>query len=212
VQLNRQTCALISIWNKEKLTWQSPTFVETCMEHWYTLRTKPNREELVQVQLGARHIESYLPRWQPPYLRNTSQKRHPFFPSYLFARVDLQVVAVSTLAYLPGVSRLLMYDGVPIRVEQAAIDEIRTRIQLMEDITVDAMGRPLRYGDKVLILGGVFAGYEAIFDRRLSSGDRVQILIDFLQTRAPLQIQRNQVQKQMRSNDSDSCSAKSPEQ
>jgi transcriptional antiterminator RfaH len=38
----------------------------------------------------------------------------------------------------------------------------------------------LRPGDKISIQVGPFAGYEAIFDGRLSGGERVRVLLELL--------------------------------
>ena len=39
----------------------------------------------------------------------------------------------------------------------------------------------LAQGDPVLILGGPFEGYQAIFDARIEGSERVRLLIKFLQ-------------------------------
>ena len=41
----------------------------------------------------------------------------------------------------------------------------------------------LKPGDRVQIQAGPFAGYEAIFDARLSGSERVRVLLKFLQGR-----------------------------
>lgn len=170
------------------------------MESWYVLKTKPSREFVVREQLVARGIESYLPLWKPAQLNNLDKKLKPYFPSYMFAKVDLELVSLSSLKYLPGVNHLLLCDGLPIRVEQSVIDAIVARVSLLENSVTDTIGKVLVHGDKVRITGGVLEGYDAIFDRRLAGGDRVRVLIDFLQKRAALTIERNLVQKQATGN------------
>jgi len=170
------------------------------MENWYVLKTKPNREFVVREQLGSLEIESYLPLWQPAQLVNASKKLRPYFPSYLFAKVDLQHIRLSSLVYLPGVNYVLMCDNRPVRVDQSVIDTISVRIRLLENSVTDAAGKLLVHGDRIRITGGPLEGYDAIFDKRLSAGDRVRILIDFLQKRTPVSIERNLVQKQTASN------------
>jgi transcriptional antiterminator RfaH len=166
------------------------------MEHWYILKTKPNREFVVRAQLGSRDIEAYLPLWKPAYILNSGKKLQPYFPSYLFTRVDLEDVSLSSLVYMPGVNYMLMCDGEPIAVEQVVIDELRERIRLLDHSVTDARGKLLTHGDRIQVTGGVFEGYEAIFDKRLSAGDRVRILIDFMQKRTPVSIERNMIEKQ----------------
>lgn len=167
------------------------------MENWYVLKTKPNREFFVCDQLSTRAIETYLPVSHSTALNSSKQPR-PYFPSYLFTKVDLQQVSLSSLVYMPGVNYMLMSDGKPTRVEQSIIDSIRSRILLLENSALDSMGQNLARGDMIRITGGVFEGYEAIFDKRLSGGDRVQILIDFLQKQRPVTIERNLIEKQLK--------------
>ncbi len=169
------------------------------MQSWCVLKTKANRELLVHKQLIARDIDSYLPLWHPSQLGAGAALR-PYFPTYLFAKVDLEQTSRSSLMYLPGVNYLLMYDDEPVFVEQAVIDGIAARIYALEKCVRDAAGNPLTRGDRVRITGGVFEGYEAIFDQQLSSGDRVRILIDFLQKRAPLTLERTLIQKKGQAN------------
>jgi transcriptional antiterminator RfaH len=164
---------------------------------WYALNSKPHSEKSVYEGLTARGIEGYLPLWQPPRRSPRAQALLPFFPCYLFALVDLEVVGLSALQYLPGVRRLVSCGDQPARVPQAAIERIRARLSEMERSITDAMGRPLAPGDRVLITGGPLAGLEASFDCRLSSDERVRLLVDFLQTGTHVEIDREFVQKRV---------------
>jgi transcriptional antiterminator RfaH len=166
------------------------------MKSWYVLKTKAHREFFVREQLVGRGIENYLPLWRPAQLNNLDKNLKPYFPSYLFAKVDLEMVSLSSLKYLPGVNHMLLCDGIPVRVEQCVIDAIVDRVSLLENSVTDTTGKLLGHGDKVKITGGVLEGYDAIFDKRLAGGDRVRILIDFLQRRTVLSIERNLIQKQ----------------
>jgi len=165
------------------------------MESWYVVKTKPNREFMVRDQLVTRGIETYLPLWKPVQLSNVNKKLRPYFPCYLFVNLDLQQTSMSSVAYLPGVNYLITCDDQPVRVEQSVIHAISARLQMLENTVTDRNGKPLLHGDKVIITTGVFDGYEAIFDKHLSSGDRVRLLINFLQKRTPLTIERTMIQK-----------------
>jgi transcriptional antiterminator RfaH len=162
---------------------------------WYALNSKPHSEKSVCEGLAARGIEAYLPLWHPPRRSSRAQASLPFFPCYLFARVDLDVVGLSALQYLPGVRRLVFYGDRPARVPQTAIDQIHTRLLELDKCVTDSMGEPLAPGDRVVITGGPLAGLEASFDCRLSSDERVRLLIDFVQTGAHIGIDREFVRK-----------------
>lgn len=153
------------------------------MLQWYLLNSKPYHELAVMNALRARGIDGYVPLWNPPTKRGQTCKPRPFFPSYLFAHADLELIGISGLQYLPGLRRLVSFDGRPARVSREIIDEIRRRVAALPQFGVDAVGKPLLHGDRVVINGGPFDGYEAIFDQCLSDSVRVRVLIEFLENR-----------------------------
>jgi transcription antitermination factor NusG len=167
------------------------------MQCWYALKTKPQRELVVRDQLRTRGIETYLPLWHPTPMHSAKNKLAPFFPTYLFANVDFEETSLSSLAYMPGMHRIVMCDGQPVRVAQTVIAAIDAQIRSLEASIRDTVGNCLVHGDKVKITGGPFEGYDAIFDRYVSAGDRVRLLIDFLQKQSPLTIERTLVQKRL---------------
>lgn len=120
----------------------------------------------------------------------------PFFPSYLFAHLDLEATGLSAIQYMPGVRRVVLNGDKPARVAASLIDEIQQRLARLQIVILDKKGRPLAHGDRVLITGGPLEGYEAIFDQRLSSGQRVRVLVEFLQRRTPCELALELVKKQ----------------
>ena len=165
------------------------------MLNWYALNSKPHSEKFVFEGLTSRGIEAYLPLWQPPRQGRRGAGPRPYFPSYLFARADLEVVGLSALRYMPGVRRLVFCGDQPAFVPQVAIDRIRAQLSDLANTFTDAYGQSLTHGDRVVITGGPLAGLEAIFDHRLSSGERVRLLINFIQNGAHVDVEREFVQK-----------------
>jgi transcriptional antiterminator RfaH len=165
------------------------------MLNWYALNTKPRSEKFVFEGLAAQGIEAYLPLWQAPRHGPREVGPRPFFPSYLFARADLDVIGLSALRYMPGVRRLVSCGDQPASVPQGAIDRIRVQLSDLSNIITDASGQSLAPGDHVVITGGPLTGLEAIFDHRLSSGERVRLLINFIQNGAHVDVEREFVQK-----------------
>jgi len=55
----------------------------------------------------------------------------------------------------------------------------------------------LKSGDKVRISSGPFAGYEAIFDARVSGDERVRVLLEFLNNRRrlPIELSAGQIER-----------------
>ncbi len=163
------------------------------MLDWYALNSKPHSEKTVYDALAARGIEAYLPVWQSQ--RRRAPRARPFFPCYLFVHADLEVIGLSALQYLPGVRRVVFCGDQPARVSQQVIDRIRVRLTEMDNSITDMIGEPLSPGDHVVITEGPLAGLEAVFDRRLSSDARVQLLINFLQRGTRLDIEPEFVRK-----------------
>lgn len=146
---------------------------------WYALRVKPNKERVVSRRLQDKDIEVFLPmvRVQPKNPRAAKSK--PYFPGYIFVRVDLDTVGMNTINWMPGTIGLVSFGGIPASVPDSLILEVQQRLAEIEKAGgltfVD-----LEPGDKVRIVDGPFAGYEAIFDMRLPDKDRVQVLLAFL--------------------------------
>jgi len=83
---------------------------------------------------------------------------------------------------MPNAHGLICFDDTPADVPDALVDAIRARVA-----AIMAAGGELLYGlkqgDLVTIKSGPFAGYNAIFDARLSGGDRVRVLLALLDDR-----------------------------
>ena len=147
------------------------------MEHWYALYTKPKKERQVQHALDDRGIETFLPE-----IRRRSKegkKKRVFFPCYLFARVDFEKVSFSSVNWTPGLRRVISFGGKPTVVRQEVVDTIRTRLAQIEAVGYDSC-YGFKPGQRVSIKSGPLKDLEAVFDRRLSSSDRVRILVEIL--------------------------------
>jgi len=165
---------------------------------WYVLNTKPHNEEFLWEQCLARGYEAFYPRLRVQPLNPRARKIRPYFPGYLFVHVDLELVNISELRWMPGASRLVSFGGAPATVPEGLIHAIQRRVD-----EVNAAGGELfdglKAGDEVSIQGGPFAGYEAIFDTRLPGNERVRVLLKLLQARqVPVDLPAGQVQRKMR--------------
>lgn len=165
------------------------------MLNWYALNSKPHSERLVYEALRSEGIGAYLPLWPAPRDSRRPMRPHAFFPGYLFVHTDLDVIGRSALQYRQGVRRLVLCGDQPAVIPDTVIRGIEHRLEGLEISAIDSSGEPLSQGDRVLITGGPFRGYEGIFDRRLSSEERVRLLIDFSSKLTPLDIERDLVQK-----------------
>ena len=166
---------------------------------WYAIRSKPNKEEFLAGQLEADGIEVFCPRIFVKTVNPRARKVRAYFPSYLFAHVDLEKVNSSTLRWMPGAVSLISFDGQPAPVPDLLIAAIERQVQFINASQKQFMD-DLKPGDPVLVQDGPFAGYEAIFDGRISGRDRVRVLLNLLQKRqVPLDLREQQIGRVKRS-------------
>jgi len=146
---------------------------------WYVLHSKPNKEDFLFSQLKNRDIEVYYPRLRVEPVNPRSRKIKPFFPGYLFVQVDLKATPLSSLAYIPGANRVISFDHEPAIVPDEVILTIKNNVDQINE-NPDLYHHQLKHGDPVIIQGGPFEGYQAIFDTRLKGSERVRLLVKFL--------------------------------
>jgi transcription antitermination factor NusG len=105
----------------------------------------------------------------------------PMFRGYIFAKLNLE--QFFRLGRIHGVQSLVSFDGPPPAVEEAFIDQLRSRMGKDGVIRLGAVSRKgpefLR-GEKVQIDAGPFLGYTGIFQEGLDSDGRVKVLLDSL--------------------------------
>lgn len=149
---------------------------------WYVLHSKPHKEELLAEQLELRRIETFYPKIRVQVVNPRACKVRPYFPGYLFTRLDLEKVGWSALLYVPGSTGLIAFGGEPALVPDGLIHAIRQRVDEINSAGGELFDA-LRSGETVLVHSGPFAGYEAIFDVRLSGTERVRVLLKLLRNR-----------------------------
>jgi transcriptional antiterminator RfaH len=148
--------------------------------HWYALYTKPHRELGVQRFLLSRGIETYLPTLiERSKGSPRREQQRPFFSCYLFAHLDLSTMAVSWVNSSPGVHRVVSFGDQPVVVPDQVLQYLQQRLARVDSRDY-YRGLPLRPGDRLRVTKGPLKGMEAIFDQRLSSGDRARVLVEML--------------------------------
>lgn len=148
-------------------------------ERWYVLRSKPHKEVVVWKQVQTEGLETYFPRLSQKSARGRVK---PYFPGYLFVRADLDDIGQSTLQWMPHTLGLVTFGGIPASVPEDMIAAIRQHVEMLNSKNNHVLPN-VQTGDLLEIHSGPFAGYQAIFDTRLSSSDRVRVLLKMLNDR-----------------------------
>ena len=166
---------------------------------WYVIRSKPNKEEFLASQLAAYGVKVFYPRLRVKTVNPRARKVRAYFPGYLFVHMDLEQVSASTLHWMPGAVNLVSFDGQPASVPDALISAIERQMEYINASQQTTL-HGLKPGDVVIIQDGPFAGYEAIFDGKLSGRERVLVLLNYLQNRQlPVELGENQISRSKRS-------------
>src|SRR5512145_25294 len=96
---------------------------------WYVLRSKPNKEDFFCDQLLAHRFEVYHPRIPVRTVNPRARKVRPYFPGYLFVRIDLELTTASLLHWMPGSAGLICFDAEPASVPDCLLNAIRQRVE-----------------------------------------------------------------------------------
>lgn len=155
--------------------------------NWYVIQAKPQKEDFLCQQLRVRGIEVYFPCIRVKPVNPRARKMKPYFPGYMFFQMDLSRISPSALRWVPGAVGIVSFGGEPAPISESLIGLLQKRLEELDG----AKENPddLRQGAPVVIQDGPFAGYEAIFDFRLSGTDRVRVLLSLLCNRQiPLEV------------------------
>lgn len=164
--------------------------------YWYALRSKPRKEEVVWRQARNQGIEVFYPRLRVQPVNPRSRKVRSYFPGYMFVQVDIDEIGLSTFRWMPHAIGLVCFGDEPAIVPENLIHAIMRRVEEIAEAggeLFDGLSR----GDKVMISDGPFAGYEAIFDARVSGNERVRVLLQLLnsQRQIPVELAARQIEK-----------------
>ena len=142
---------------------------------WFALYTKPHKEYAVRDHLAGRQVEVYLPEIRNKTQRPDRPARRPFFPHYLFARLDLGDGIMARVPWTPGLRTIVSFGGGPAPIPDEMIAHIRCRLA---EIAAAGPEEPFAKGERVRVARGPFEGLDAVFDRRLSPQGRVRVLLE----------------------------------
>ena len=126
-------------------------------------------------------LSKFVPNTFLPFLRTKKLQwgrivynTVPLFPCYMFGYFDL-LSAHHKIIRTVGVIGLVSVGGEPSQVDSSIVEEIRRRgrdgiVELREEI--------FRQGQAVQVRNGPLSGLNVIFERYISGGDRVAVLLN----------------------------------
>ena len=129
--------------------------------YWFAVFSKPRREEEAAEQLTQQGFTVFLPRVRARR-RLRGQWRdvvEPMFPRYLFLRATPGLDDLRPIRSTRGVVGLVRFGGEPRPAPDALIVELQ-RLCATADGAL-SLPEPLVPGDRVRVVEGPFAGYEA---------------------------------------------------
>jgi transcriptional antiterminator RfaH len=146
---------------------------------WYALKSKPNKEDALWHEVSARGYEVFYPQIRVQPVNPRSRKLRAYFPGYMFLHVDIEAVGISNVSWIPHSNGLVTFGEDPATVPEGLVHALQRRLEQVNAAGGEVM-QGLRQGDTVVIQDGPFAGYEAVFDARVSGNERVRVLLQLL--------------------------------
>lgn len=143
------------------------------------LQSKPRAEERLYGYASVKGFDVFYPRLAVKRVNPRARGFESYFPGYLFVRTDLDAVELSAFQWMPFALGLVCFDGQPATVPDALIYALQQRLEA-QNASGGLRRGALHRGDALSIVEGPFAGYEALFDSELSSGERVRVLLRLL--------------------------------
>src|SRR5690348_12421846 len=126
---------------------------------WYAAYTCANHEKRVAEQLGIRKVEHFLPLYSS--VRRWKDRRvtldMPLFPGYVFVRMPLRERL--RVQQVPGVARLVGFDGMPAVLPDEEIGALRA--SLSDGVWAEPYPF-LTIGRRVRLKSGPLAGIEGV--------------------------------------------------
>ncbi len=185
------------------------------MDRWYVCQTKPSQEIRARTAISELGFQTFFPHIVKTIRRTRKPEDviKPFYPGYVFALFDAEDPSWGKILYARGVSTILgirlsshlpmagrsanrqsnvIIMARPIPLPNGVVEHIRGK--LAERATEEEARRkvaeePLKKNTKVKIIGGPFAGWDALVHE--DERTRVRVLLDILGKQTTTSIPRD---------------------
>ena len=156
------------------------------MNEWYALHTKPRVERRVAMTLQQRGVETFLPE-ATVLTSNQKRRKTPFFPGYLFMRVDLATDNPALWQWTPGLRHIVAFGSWPVPIPDEVINLIEVKLRELES-GGSKPSHPFEPGDVVRVKNGPFKDMVGIFEGPSTPSERVHVLMGWLYTSVRVRI------------------------
>ena len=144
-------------------TAERPELVADSAAKWYACHTRSRHEKQVDLLLGRRGIESYLPlvprkrKWKD----RSKVVQLPLFPGYVFGRFSLR--ELHQVLGTPGVATVVKSSGQPVAIPEEELQNVRRFAAALTRQEIELELRPyVAEGQWVQVIDGPFEGVRGI--------------------------------------------------
>jgi transcriptional antiterminator RfaH len=155
---------------------------------WYVVHVQPAAEHRAAINLERQGYKVFCPRLRKTvrHARKQTMKLAPFFPCYLFVRLDIRHDRWRSIGGTRGVVRLMTLGEVPQAVPRGIVEEFRARSDAEGVIEWQPVLTP---GQDVYVTDGPFRDLVGRLEKLDGSG-RARVLLDLLGRLVPAELNR----------------------
>ncbi len=145
---------------------------------WYAAYTNPRAEKRVYGRLLESGIETFLPlqKSKRKWSDRVKWVEKPLINSYIFVRV--KPVQFPIVFRTPGIVRLITFEGRPVSIPEAQINNLRLLVDA--DAEIDVTSEKFEKGDNIEVIAGSLAGLKGELVKT-GTKKRVIVRIDSLE-------------------------------
>ena len=145
---------------------------------WYVLCCKPHKEQVVLHRLHQMGLETYFPCSKAQNGRTGKLELRPYFPGYLFVRVNLNEVSQSTFQWMPHTEGLVCFETRPAYVPDHLLQAVHRHVKA--SAVTNSVQRQGNSGSTPALESDK-EDYDAFLNPRLTSDERVSGLLKMLE-------------------------------
>src|SRR5687767_6081049 len=125
------------------------------MRQWYAFQSKARKEQFLCEQLQILQIETFFPCIRVQTVNPRARKIKPYFPGYVFGRVNLEQVGKSILNWIPGAIGIVKFGGEPASVSDHLVEALQRHLEKI-NVSQSEVSMKFQPGEVIAIHGGPF--------------------------------------------------------